>query len=484
MPTNVSPPAPPSPWTRLHLWQIQAIRDVLVVAVVIAIVWLGYAMRAVTTPLLVALGLAYLFEPVIAWITRRWSISRATVVISVLLVLGGGVAVALAFTTPLAIRQTASLVRDARDGKITRALNRAEQQLPDFLRTPFQGMLESFGLAPTAGDGIAPVEQLPKALGASDSPATGSESGEQKKPDQPAVLPGAAPKLDAASKLGADGVDATSTLVQEAAVVGAEDQHIRRIVREELGLHGATGGSSSAFDAGKLMSLLRGGLDTAGTVLGAVVGVGLLAFLIPFYFFFFSVSYPTVLGFFDSLIPRRNRDRTLELLRKMDGAVAGFVRGRLVISAIVGTIMSVGWFICGVPYSIVLGIVVGIFNLVPYLAGIGWPIAVGLLAVEQLTLPPDQRMSWLWVVVGPSIVFILAQTLDGYVLTPLIAGKATDLDPVTIVVAVIAGGSIAGVYGMLLAIPVAACAKILIREVLLPQVKKWLEGRASDPLPM
>ena len=68
-------------------------------------------------------------------------------------------------------------------------------------------------------------------------------------------------------------------------------------------------------------------------------------------------------------------------------------------------------------------------------------------------------------------------------LTPLIQGKVTDLDPVSIVVAVLAGGTLAGLYGMLLAVPAAACIKILLREVAMPAIRDWSDGRSKDPLP-
>ena len=68
--------------------------------------------------------------------------------------------------------------------------------------------------------------------------------------------------------------------------------------------------------------------------------------------------------------------------------------------------------------------------------------------------------------------------------TPLIASKGTNLDPVTILVAVLAGGSVMGVYGMILAIPAAACAKIIVTDVLMPRVKAWIKGEAKDPLPI
>jgi predicted PurR-regulated permease PerM len=92
-------------------------------------------------------------------------------------------------------------------------------------------------------------------------------------------------------------------------------------------------------------------------------------------------------------------------------------------------------------------------------------------------------MAWLWIVLAPCLVFGLVQFLEGYVLLPLIAGKATDLDPVSIFVAVLAGAALAGVYGMLLSIPVAACLKIYLREVVMPRLRAWSSGRANDPLP-
>jgi predicted PurR-regulated permease PerM len=233
------------------------------------------------------------------------------------------------------------------------------------------------------------------------------------------------------------------------------------------------------------MGILKRGSEAVMDVLGAIIRLSLLAFLIPFYFFFFSVSYPHVVNFAHGLIPNANRKRTLELLGKMDTAVAGFVRGRIVICFIVGLILSMGWVICGVPYGITLGMVVGAFFLVPYLAGVGLPLAIAFLWFEQMSIPdPTMRMSWAWIIGGPSLVFAIVQIIETYILTPVIAGKATNLDPVTILVAVLAGGSVGGVYGMLLAIPAAACAKILITDVVLPRVKAWTRGKASDPLPM
>ena len=93
-------------------------------------------------------------------------------------------------------------------------------------------------------------------------------------------------------------------------------------------------------------------------------------------------------------------------------------------------------------------------------------------------------MQWWQIVLWPSVVWCIVATLEAWILTPWLGSRATKLDPVTIFVAVLAGGSVLGVYGMLLAIPVAACLKIAIREVLMPRVRDWLEGRVDDPLPL
>ena len=137
-------------------------------------------------------------------------------------------------------------------------------------------------------------------------------------------------------------------------------------------------------------------------------------------------------------------------------------------------VLAVGWFIAGVPYSIALGLIVGIFCAVPYLSVIGLPIAIGLLAVEQYSLDPSARMAWWAIILWPTVVYGVAQFLDDWVLTPSIQGKSTKLDPVSIVVAVLAGGALAGIYGMLLAVPVAACIRIMLKEVFLPRINEWI----------
>lgn len=397
-----SDPKPKQDITKLHLWQIQWVRDSFLILAIVFGVWLGYAMRDITIPLLVALLLAYLFEPFISFLANhpKFPLGRIPVIVGLLTILTTSVLIVLVLTVPMIISQTSSLVGDVRDGKLRDKLEQATQEYaPEDLREDIQQTL--------------------------------------------AYLPS-----------GEDDETVTATV---STIPKGENQGLLKIAQK-------TG-------------------DVALTILGSIVRFGILAVLIPFYFFFFSLWFPQVVAFARSLIPEDGRSDVETLLEKMDAAVAGFVRGRIVIAAIMGVTLSVGWMIVGVPYAILLGICIGVLCAVPFLGLVGIPISIGLLFLDQLGVSEASPMAWWGIIIWPTLVFAFVQALDGWVLTPLIAGKATNLDPVTIFVAVLAGGSVLGAYGMLLAIPVAACIKITLQEVVLPNIRAWARGEANDPLP-
>ncbi|MHC4946932.1 MAG: AI-2E family transporter [Planctomycetota bacterium] len=442
------PPAPAvpdrPPATRLHIWQFQAFRDLMFVGAVIVIIWSGYALRAVTVPLLVALLLAYLVEPLIVRLCERPSITRTRAVAGLLTGLCLLLLVLIAFVIPLVVGQTTRFALEVKSGAMRDRVARVVPYVPGVYRDEF----------------ISVVELLPGRRDVrGDAPADGAPAGE--------------------------GPDAAGAAAPAEVVPGVTEEELTRLIDErvERRLDRGGGGPVAAMEE-TWLDLARGGVHTILGIIGAIVKASLLVFLVPFYFFFFSLWYPDVVEFARGLLPEKDRGRTLELLAKMDEVVAGFVRGRIVISVIMGVMLAVGWKFCGVPYAITLGLVTGIFCAVPYLGGIGVPIAVGLLFFEWLGQPRDERMAAWLVFAGPIVVFGVVQFIEGYVLTPRIAGRATNLDPVTIIVAVLAGGSILGVYGMLLAIPAAACGKILFMEVLLPRIKLWTKGEVKDPLPI
>ena len=410
-------------WTRRHLWHIQPVRDLLLVGIVVSIVWAGYALRYITIPLIVALGLAYLVEPLVRWISARFRVSRSAVVGGVTGAIVLGAASGTFVLIPSVIRQSEAIVNKVQSGALKKSIGEFQAQLPEAFRKEVADWIvwiESTTDVDLNGDRLA-----------GKVPVSEQHAG----PPEPT----------------------TNESTNRAA-------------------------SRSIWDVGLAFLGARSG-DIAGFIFG-VLSLLFAAALVPFYFYFFSVHFPDIVGFLDSLIPDGTKGEVHRLTGQMDAAVAGFVRGRIVIAAIMAVLFTVGWALCGVPYALTLGVAAGVLAVVPYLSGVVLLLAVPMLAVAQLQLPETERMSMLWVVLGPSIVFAAVQALEGNVLTPIIAGRATNLDPVTVFVAILAGGSVAGVYGMLLAIPLAACAKILIREVALPRIRAWAAGTVNDPLPL
>lgn len=405
---------PPKPaaerpaWHHLHLWQIQVVRDGLVILAAWGLLHLGYVLSSVTVPLLIALGLAYLCEPLICWLGQRHP--RMTRPRAVMGILGGlvtGIVLLALILVPMVVAQVGGLVRNS---------------------GVYLERLETWGRSGKAPALIA--REIPDLV-------AGVRT----------LIPGGVP---------AEAVTVTVPTVRPEA------------------------GNSEV--AGRLLGLV-----------GEAITIGFGAFLVAFFFAVFATTWPQVLDFLTRLIPPARHDLVVRLVGQMDLAVSGFVRGRLLISAILGAVFTIGWTICGVPHAVLLGLVVGLFTLVPYLSGVGVPLA-WLMLLTSLVEPGasgfyiDEAASgsiiWWRVLLFPALVYGLGQLLEDWVLTPLIQGRATSLGPAAIVVAVLAGGALAGLYGMLLAIPVAACLKILVREVLWPRFQAWVRGERPDPLPL
>jgi predicted PurR-regulated permease PerM len=461
--------------SKLHLWQIQGVRDALVIAMFVVIFYAGYAMRSVTVPLLIAFGLAYLVEPIVESVCQRFRMSRPAAVGTIMATAGLGLLVALVIAVPIVIGQSVSFVESFRSGRFNSVIDRAQAVVPEPYQDQVQKIRLWFSENVGSGSGISESDSKSAAISGATADTehahATSNAVDLKKQDSTAII-NSNSAAQAATKSVPD--KATAKLVSQASVDIAVEEALNK-----RGYFGAQPGGAFSW-TNVFGSSVQGVLTTALEFLT----VGFLIALIPFYFWFFSVSFPSAIAKLRALIPEKHRDGTVKLIVEMDHAVSGFVRGRIVISLIMAIMFAIGWKVCGVPYAITLGLVIGLFSVVPYLSAVGLPIAIGLLIVDQLVLPEEARMSWMWIVVGPSLVYAIVQLLEGYVLIPVIAGRATDLGPVSIFVAVLAGAALAGVYGMLLSIPVAACLKIYGREVIMPRVKAWSSGEADDLLPL
>lgn len=197
---------------------------------------------------------------------------------------------------------------------------------------------------------------------------------------------------------------------------------------------------------------VRGLFSTLG---GAVLFIINLVF-IPVFAFYLLVDFPQIRHRVVDLIPLPYREVTLERVREVDDAVSSFLRGQLVIALILAAINAIGLMILDVPLGLVIGIIAGLANMIPYMA-----LVVGLLPALLLSWVEHQSLLNL---VGVLAVFTGAQMLEGMVLSPRILGASVNLHPVWVLLAIIIGGSTFGVVGMLMAVPVAAAIQVFVRH--------------------
>ena len=213
--------------------------------------------------------------------------------------------------------------------------------------------------------------------------------------------------------------------------------------------------------------------DLIGSTLGFLTYLAVSLALIPMYFFFFAWHFPAMINTMTRYLPASRAERIKEIVSRMNDAVGNFFRGRLIIALLMALMFSTGWFLAGVPYWFLLGVGTGLLSLIPYAAVVGWPIAVLLKYLDMTTGNESIGFHWMAVIVWPSLVYILVQVLEGWVITPWIQSGTTDLSAVTILLVVFIGGSVGGILGLVLAIPVTACFKILLQEVFSPRLEYW-----------
>lgn len=194
-------------------------------------------------------------------------------------------------------------------------------------------------------------------------------------------------------------------------------------------------------------------LAHAGVVL--LIG-GLLGFLL-------LLSLPETTRGMLALIPPSSRERVGPPLAEVRRIVSGYVRARLIVSAAVGVLATIGLWAVHMPFWLILGIIVGVANLIPMLGS--WIGGIPVALVSLLTKPP----SFLLLVL---VVVVFAHLVDGFVLSPIVLRETTDLHPVVILLAVLLGAELLGFWGILAAIPVAGVVNFAIREWVLPRIKE------------
>ncbi len=210
-------------------------------------------------------------------------------------------------------------------------------------------------------------------------------------------------------------------------------------------------------------------IEQLGQVVGRLVAVplGLASGLIDLVLILFVSLYtlieaPRMRRFVLSLFPEHQRPRVDHVLNSMFQAMGGFIRGAVITAIIIGVVTTIGLSIIGIPFPLVLGVIAGVLELLPYIGPI---IAAVPMIIVALLQSPTQALIVL-------IFFIIVQQLESNVLVPNIMKTQTEISPLLSIVAIVAGASLGGILGALVAIPIAAALRVFVREVAAPMVRR------------
>jgi predicted PurR-regulated permease PerM len=150
-------------------------------------------------------------------------------------------------------------------------------------------------------------------------------------------------------------------------------------------------------------------------------------------------------------VSKKNKKEFKEVLEEVDHIVSGFIRGRIIVCFIVGTLIGLGLYFLNLKFALIIGIVSGVFNFVPYLGPI---VGVVLALIFALGSP------W-WTLLMIVVLFVLVNQLEAIYLNPNILGKGLGLHPLTVILSMLICGQLLGILGVLVAVPLAAILKVL-----------------------
>ena len=207
--------------------------------------------------------------------------------------------------------------------------------------------------------------------------------------------------------------------------------------------------SASGFAGDAIGYLTRSGFAVLGWVANLV--------LIPFLTFFFLRDWHLLVERARALIPPRRAVLVATLARESDEVLGSFLRGQFMVMLSMGLFYAAGLWLVGIDVGVLIGVAGGLLTFIPYVGPTTVLVGGVVAALVQFGDWPH--------LAGVLAVWGLGQLLESYVLTPKLVGDRVGLSPVTVVFAVMVGGSLFGFLGMLLALPVASVANVLLRHL-------------------
>lgn len=201
----------------------------------------------------------------------------------------------------------------------------------------------------------------------------------------------------------------------------------------------------------KIQGLLNKVVSTARGILDSL----LIIFLIPFIVFYILKDYGEFYHIFWKVVPSKWRTKGQELAKEIDKSLGSYIRGQLFVCFVLGGMSALAFWIIGMKYPLILGIIVGVTDIIPYFGPILGAIPTLMIAATVSTK----------LFMKASIALAILQFVESNILSPYIVGKSLRMHPVVIMLALLVGGEVAGMVGLLLSVPILAVVRTVVVHI-------------------
>lgn len=208
----------------------------------------------------------------------------------------------------------------------------------------------------------------------------------------------------------------------------------------------------------RMSSTISGIMDNIGSLINTLLNI----FIVPFLIFYILKDFDVFERAVVSIIPGAHRKGIVVMLKEIDAALGHYIRGQFLVCVIIGALAYAGYMIIGMPYALLLASIVAIFNIIPYLGPF-------LGAAPTVIMASTMSIKMVIMVI---VVNVVCQILESNVVSPQVVGRTLNLHPLAIIFALLVGGEIAGIPGLILAVPIMAVLKVVVQRLFAYYIKR------------
>ncbi len=213
--------------------------------------------------------------------------------------------------------------------------------------------------------------------------------------------------------------------------------------------------------AGAIGQAIQDGMGRTVTALTSTVSLIIGLVIIPFWIFYILADERAMVNAFEAMIPERVEADVRNVLSIIDDILSAYIRGQLLLCVAVGAMSTIGFVVVKLEFAVLLGVIVGVFEFIPYIGPVLGAIPALIVAVIQ------SPITALWTL----LVIFIVQQVENLFLVPRVSGKSVRLHPALIMFVLVIGNEAMGLWGMIIAVPLTA----ILRDVF-----KYLYLRFSD----